>query len=89
MESVVHKTFGNVCGIYSVVRLEVLQIHDAFVGYTAGYTCVEDVEFFGKAGCKVVGIDNGHLGRLAESVRSEQLDVGVRDRCQQRASVGG
>ena len=71
----------------SVVSLEVLQVYDALVGYASGDSGVVDVELLGQAGSQIVGVHYGHLGSLAQSVRTEQLDVGVGDGGEQGAAV--
>ena len=77
MEAVVHQAFCDIGGVHSVVSLEVLQVYDALVGYASGDSGVVDVELLGQAGSQIVGVHYGHLGSLAQSVRTEQLDVGV------------
>ena len=48
MEAVVHQTLGDVCGVHSVVSLEVLQVHDALVCHAAGDSGVVDFELLGQ-----------------------------------------
>ena len=79
VEAEVHEAFGHVGGIYAVEGLELTEVDDAFVGDTAGGTCVESLQFRQETGRHVVGVEDGDFRDFAEAFRTEQFDVRVGD----------
>ena len=77
MESVVHKSLGNVAHFDSFF-FEISTIDDELMRSTPLLAGVQNGVAVLKALLDVVGVENGDAGRLSQPFISEHADVGIR-----------
>ena len=87
VEAEVHEALRHVGGIDAVEGFEFPQVDDALMGDATRGTGVEGFHLRQETGRHVVGVEDGNLRDFAEAFGAEQLDVGVGDGQEQRASV--
>ena len=77
VEAVVHEPVGYVAAVDAVVVLEVGEVEDHLVPHTACFARIVCAELACEGRRHVVGVDYGHLRRMAQALLTQHLDISV------------
>ena len=86
VESIVHQPLGDILDIYSARLLHYPRVDDALVRHRSVCAFVQHREMRLQSLRDVIRIEDCDLRRVLQPIAAHQLDVGVRDRQNARAS---